>query len=101
MFPTLGQTIYDIYVRDLPSRNWHIMLQEKLDDLATADKLATVLTDKEKELKVTQQDLEAQKDVAVRLTKELKDKDEERLTRDRESLDLEASDSIHVVAYTM
>lgn len=76
------------------SRNWHVVLQVKLDELATVDKLATVLTDKEKELQVTQQDLEAQKDEVMRLTKELNDRDKERLTRDRDSLDLEASNFI-------
>lgn len=70
------------------------MLQVKLDEMATVDKLATVLTDREKELKVTQQDLEAQRDEVMRLTKELEDRDTERLTRDRDSLDLEASNSI-------
>lgn len=50
-------------------------------------KLATMLADKEKELKVTQKDLEAQKDEVMRMTAELE-------SRDGASLDLEARTSL-------
>lgn len=53
-------------------------------------KLSTMLADKEKELKVTQKDLEAQKDEGMRITAELE-------SRDGASLDLEVRTSVLVM----
>lgn len=62
---------------------------------AELGKLATLLAEKEKELKVSQEDLEAQKDEVLRMIKELADRDKERLTRGGASLDIEASTLSH------